>query len=209
MQSNLPNTDPLLFRKPSPWHGPETRRRLRRSATLYAALFGAAALLLSLTEWSGLALGLMAPGAGFASGGAMLGGVALFGVAVLIWFATGNVLLPPLVWLGAALLATDSTPAPAQKLAVPPVILLGFATCWLWQHRAVERGQRQRDHMNAHIAALPAATSPADALCTADELTPQTLPDCVCCWTARCNRLRRLTALSIATRFRPQLCGIS
>lgn len=132
MQSNLPTVRPLLFPKLTALHGPQTRRLLRRSAAVYAALFGVALALLALApeRWAGFALGLIAPGAGFAAGGAMLASVGLFGLALLIWFATGNVLLPPMVWLGAAWLrwiyideatgyATDSAWAVLEKFNDP------------------------------------------------------------------------------------------
>ena len=174
MQSNLPNQRLLLLPNLSHLHGPQTRRLLRRAAGVYAALFGTAVALLLLTPptWAGFALGLMAPGAGFASGWAMLGSVALFCLALLIWFATGNVLLPPLVWLGAAVLAAENTPYPTQKLSVPALILLGFAALWLWQRHALHHTHRHRGQLNAHLAACPAlpASPPAS-----DELTPADL----------------------------------
>ncbi|OYZ91392.1 MAG: hypothetical protein B7X99_16230, partial [Rhizobiales bacterium 17-65-6] len=164
----MPNTYPLLFPKLSHLHGPQTRRLLRRSVAIYAALYGmAVALLLAPATWSGFALGLMAPGAGFALGWTMLASVVLFGLAVLIWFATGNVLLPPMVWLAAALLAAENTPSATQRLAVPSLILLGAAAVWLWQRHALQRAQHHRARLNAQLAAcpaLPAPPPPADAL---------------------------------------------
>jgi hypothetical protein len=67
------------------------------------------------TEQQAFALGLAFPGAGFlqwmAEGQALLSLVAfagilsLFALALIIWFATGNIVLPPLVWIGAAIAA--------------------------------------------------------------------------------------------------------
>lgn len=101
----------------------------------------------------------------------MLAGGVLFGVTLLIWFATGNVLLPPMVWLGAAWLAVENTPSPSQKFTVPALIILGFAALWLWQQHALYRAQNYRQRLNAHLAACPALPAPppsADALSAAD-----------------------------------------
>ncbi len=174
MQSSLLNAEPLLFPKLSHLRGPQTRRLLRCSAGVYATLFGAAValLLLAPATWAGFALGLMAPGAGFAASGAMLAGGVLFGVALLIWFATGNLLLPPMVWLGAAWLAAENTPSPTQKLTAPTLIILGFAAIWLWQRRALHRAQNHRARLNLHLANCPALPIPAPS---ADELSPADL----------------------------------
>ncbi|WP_426033936.1 hypothetical protein [Cypionkella sp. TWP1-2-1b2] len=169
----MPNADPSLFPKLTHLHGPQTRRLLRRSVAIYVVLYGIAValLLLAPATWAGFALGLMAPGAGFAAGWSMLAGGALFGVALLIWFATGNVLLPPMVWLGAAWLAVENTPSPSQKSTVPVLIILGFAALWLWQHHALYRAKNHRLRLNAHLAVCPALPAPppsADALSPAD-----------------------------------------
>ena len=176
MQSNLPMIKPLLFPALERLHGTETRRCLRRSAAIYAGLFCfAVALLLIAPDRAGLALGLMAPGAGFPLGAAMAGSIALFALAVGVWFATGNVLLPPMVWLGAAMMAT-AAPAPTQRLAVPGLIALSGVAVWLWQRHALRRGQFQRARLNAYLASCPALSHPAqpttappaDALTSAD-----------------------------------------
>ncbi len=174
MQSNLPTVPPLLFPKLTALHGPQTRRLLRRSGAVYAALFAVALALLVLApeSWAGFALGLIAPGAGFAAAGAILASGALFGLALLIWFATGNVLLPPMVWLGAAWLAACDVPAPLQRLVVPAGVVLSVALLWLWQGRTLRRAQNQRLRLNAHLAACPALPLPAPA---ADALSPADL----------------------------------
>jgi hypothetical protein len=62
-------------------------------------------------------LGLAAPGVGFAAPMLTMGelqlpalvcllaSLAAFGLALLLWFGTGNVLAPPIVWIGTAILA--------------------------------------------------------------------------------------------------------
>lgn len=94
-----------------------TRQKLRRFTLIYASVFVAALCLLSVTKqvyWQAFALGLMWPGAGFLINinsvnwhGLMLF-IAAFSVfisALFVWFGTGNVIAPPLVWLLLALLA--------------------------------------------------------------------------------------------------------
>lgn len=93
-----------------------------RAVSVYAfiCLAGLAGqLMLTGAEERALALGLALPGAGFlqwaAEGQIVLsliifaGISSLFALALIIWFATGNILLPPLVWIGAALAAAHPT----------------------------------------------------------------------------------------------------
>ena len=77
------------------------------------------------------ALGLVLPGAGFlhwAGDGQFLAAMAvavsallLFALALLTWFATGNVLLPPLTWIGAAVAAAHPTWFGLQTDAAAPL----------------------------------------------------------------------------------------
>ena len=112
---DYPDSSPYL----DGW-GPKTRARLIRLAAIYAGLYGSGLLLVwtaAAPGWRAFGLGLMLPGGGFL---AYLGGDALqaalhlvlalgallgFGLGLFLWFATGNVLLAPLVWLAAALAA--------------------------------------------------------------------------------------------------------
>jgi hypothetical protein len=94
--------------------GPVTRGRLWRLLAIYTGLVGLGSILVFLTSnhfTQTLGLGLMLPGAGFLADGrilfAMLSIITL-GVAGVIWFGTGNVLAPPLVWLLAAVLAAST-----------------------------------------------------------------------------------------------------
>ncbi len=97
---------------PSPTHAvpPTTARRQRRAILTYAALWALGALpgLLDLgTAWTATGLGLVLPGGGLAYGGhpvlALLA-VAAVVLSVFTWWATGPTVLPPLVWLGSAVL---------------------------------------------------------------------------------------------------------
>lgn len=95
-----------------PW-GPVTRRKLARSFAAYALLYLLALFLiffLSDAAWQGAALSIMFPGAGFllwastsSVGYVWAIGLALvfvtgFLLSLVIWFATGNVLLPAILW---------------------------------------------------------------------------------------------------------------
>jgi len=93
--------------------GPVTASRRRRAALIYAAMcaLGVIPLITGMSAASRAAgLGLWIPGGGFLAvgGWAMLlfpVAVALFGLAVFAWFASGMVVAPIVVWLGSAWLA--------------------------------------------------------------------------------------------------------
>lgn len=91
--------------------------------------------------------GLMAPGAGFAVSMLSLGVlqpfavVALaitmlaFGFALLLWFATGNVLAPPLVWIGSAILTAvhaQASPSPIPGTGHAALLAGGVASLALF-----------------------------------------------------------------------------
>jgi hypothetical protein len=88
-------------------------------------------LALQVAEARAFALGLVFPGAGFlhwAGDGqalvamaAALSALLLFALALLTWFATGNVLLPPLAWIGAAVAAAHPAWLGLQTGAVAPL----------------------------------------------------------------------------------------
>lgn len=102
-----PASLPLL----TAWYGPATRRRVRRLLLGYAALLlvGAGLAVAATTPWLQVfGLGLMWPGAGFLADGAMacMGLATLgLGVSVVVWFATGNAVAPPMLWLASAMWA--------------------------------------------------------------------------------------------------------
>jgi hypothetical protein len=102
--------------------GPLTRRRIARLFLVYLAFF-----LLGLAvaqaardpQWQAFGLGLMIPGGGFLAHAGLqtwhgaahvavaAAAFALFVGALFLWFATGNVIAPPLVWLLAAFAAAS------------------------------------------------------------------------------------------------------
>lgn len=151
--------------------GPVTTRLLGRLLAIYALLLAAGAALLwqgPSDAWQVLGLGLMAPGAGFwahanlcaAQGighlAMVLGGGAAFALSLALWFGTGNVLAPPLVWGGLAVWAALMPHGPIQpglREALPlclggvaGVVALGALARWCWARR-----QRRLD--NTYLAA--------------------------------------------------------
>src|SRR5205085_2282377 len=125
-------------------------RRQRRSIAGYGLIcLLALAMRTAGKDWAdAVALGLVLPGAGFlhwASGiqaalaiGLFAATLILFGAALAKWFATGNLVLPPLVWLVAAGLAGQPgwvaldgrLTQPATGLAIP-LSLAAAVTAWL------------------------------------------------------------------------------
>lgn len=100
----------------------------------------------------------------------LLAGLLAFGLSLVIWFATGNVILPCATWLGLALLAMWTAPAAGSEnfLWLPPVLLtgiLGHQTFQTW------RLPRKRRALNQALLTYQPDTTPptqADALTDAD-----------------------------------------
>ena len=167
--------------------GPLSTARQRRTLLLYA-LLALAGFALSLSAGPALragGLGLMLPGGGFLGhlGGGLwpsLGAVAgllltlvLFCAALFAWFGSGNIIAPVAVWLGAALLAAATAPAPgwsgAPWLLAAAIAAAGVVTL-RGRARYRARAIADRDRRNAHLARLaaqaprtPAATARPDA----------------------------------------------
>lgn len=137
-----------------PLFPPATRRSFLRALGGYAALWLAGALPLAIdadVRWQALGLGLALPGGGLlhaghpAWGAAALGAVAL---AVLLWWAAGPTVLPPVVWLLTAVvpaLALDSpagstSTAVAILTVVPALVVIAAAVHTLRHVRQRRRG---------------------------------------------------------------------
>ena len=104
--------------------GPRTRARLQRLLIVYAIVVCLAILLQVAADArvQAFGLGLAFPGAGFLrwigadgsqSGLAlllMLGAAGSFALALVVWFGTGNILLPPVTWLASAFAAAGAGP---------------------------------------------------------------------------------------------------
>ncbi|WP_131819214.1 hypothetical protein [Sphingomonas jatrophae] len=150
-------------------------------ALAMVALTGAAlACAAPVTGLRVFGLGLIAPGAGFLAPlladapmplGAWLASglsLAVFGLALILWFGTGNVLAPPLGWLGAALLAAVTVDAPPVDAYNSAVLVLA----WL----AVPALSLARLPARPQSAGLPPVSCPARPRPQVpEELLPDTL----------------------------------
>jgi hypothetical protein len=176
--------------------GPVTAARLRRTTMLYGGLFAAGIALAAIADSPAaraFGLGLVAPGGGFllyAAGGPVavlvhLGlavlTVLLFLVALFAWFATGNVIAPPLVWLGSALLAGAmghaATWAPAVAV-LPGLVVVGVVGVRLLGRANLRAARGRRERRNAFLAGSRAIVTPADpatALPLVEELSAEDL----------------------------------
>jgi hypothetical protein len=141
-------------------------------------------LALQVPEATALALGFIFPGAGFlhwtGDGQWLVATVAvasvllLFALALLIWFATGNVLLLPLIWIGAAVAAANpawfglrtDVVAPSWSLILPlalPAASVAAMAAMQW-HRRASRVTRE-----AAVALAPAVpVAPRDEIALDD-----------------------------------------
>lgn len=151
---------------PDEANGAAVRALLRRTGRT-AAVIGAAAVAVStLAKRPGtraLALGALAPGAGYVYTRnpfrflATLGG---FFVSLVAWFGSGNILLPPLVWLAAALNARTQA-ARGRKTwngarAALPVALLAGAAAGAVARRRAFRAAQDRGHIRAeYLSTVP------------------------------------------------------
>lgn len=154
--------------------GPAATRRLLRFFALYMILLS---LGFALTQapvsgaWQIFGLGLMIPGGGFlahadiiTSAGILhiftaMAGMALFVFAGFFWFATGNAILPPVVWLALALaaaLAHDGAPRQNIPWLLTSLIACGFCVVFVFWAIWRWHGIRRRRALNAQISAVNA-----------------------------------------------------
>jgi len=185
-QSCNPSPKPQNTRTRQPAFGHQTARRLRRSLFVYTGLLWLAAVSTMVLPhphaWR-FAFGLLVPGGGFMGEPVLLplAGITLtvFCAAIVIWFATGNIVLPPLVWLGSAL-AVFLLPTHA---AAPPLFfiqILGFGGPVLALTYAFWRVSRPKLHplATAPISTSlmrPAAAATEDRQPKDHELSPEAL----------------------------------
>lgn len=177
----LPDRDELV--------GPVARARLRRTLGFYllAVALGAAAVLTKAGPALHVAgVSLWFPGAGFLSVGGwwallLIPTIVLFLAAVFLWFASGNVVAPLLVWGGSLALATWL--APAQPSVWGTYAAAFIVVAFLAWSRTGKKAEREavlkaRDRRNAYLPqalrriderALPAAAAQDR------ELTPEQL----------------------------------
>jgi linalool dehydratase/isomerase-like protein len=152
------------------------RRRTTRVTLLYAGVVLLTTWLLHISgrpDVHALALGLAVPGGGFLAWAtvdawSMSLGIALAAASAVVflgalglWFATGNVVLPAIVWLGSAVVAAGTisvSPEPHAAYASQPLIVglpstmlaaLGSAAAW------IALGERRRWHRRFIATAEP------------------------------------------------------
>lgn len=134
-----------------------TRRRSRFVAlhALVASAGTVAAFVADSASVAAFGLGLAFPGAGFlvadlagidtilAAGCYALAALALFSCSVLLWLGTGNVIAPPLTWLGTAIWAALLTDESSRSLS-PLHTLLPFAAVTISLSLALLQQPRRR-----------------------------------------------------------------
>jgi len=196
MQSILHHQHLTLFPEVNLATGPLTRLRQLRMLLIYVGLYGVALLSVVTADNSVLsAIGhsLVFPGTGFLSGWSLEAAVVnidlvlclislgLLCFAGFLWFATGNIILPPFLWLITALISGYWQLDKSSTVFEPIVTGTAFATgpiivalIWGYQQHSLRRGQNRRDILNQNLAAAmmdePKQTSPHRDELTLSEL---------------------------------------
>jgi hypothetical protein len=151
--------------------GPVTTSRLRRTVASYTATVAAGAAVSRIAGSRPLAnagLGLVLPGGGFLGAkrpGAFAATQLSFGLSLIAWLGSGNILAPVTTWLGSAALSARRGQRPAGRLArvaVPAAAAAGVAGAWAGRERSHRAAVDRRDRRNAHLRDL-AAREPATA----------------------------------------------
>jgi hypothetical protein len=152
LSAPVPDATVLTIPRRDRAHGPLVARRLRAAGLVYACVVVLGMLPVALgaaPRWRALGLGLVLPGAGFLyTGDPALTALTLvaFFLALVAWFGSGNLVAPPLVWLGAAVgafaLAGGGTWAWAQWAV--PATLAGLVLIGAVGERASVRAARRR-----------------------------------------------------------------
>ena len=176
MQSILHNKQTYLFPDIVRAVGPLTQKRQSRLILIYAGLYVAAFLLVLTAQGGSLdAFGhsLVLPGSGFLGGWSLESGIAHLGLGLcvmslalltlagLLWFATGNVILPPLIWTGLALSSAGFQASKVGAAFDPAVTGLAFSlgpvtlvAIYIYRRLSLRRGQIRRDRLNAALALI-------------------------------------------------------
>jgi len=174
MQSILQNKQPLLFPKVTHALGPQTVLRQKRMFLIYASLYALAAIFVLTTPHSPHAAfghSLVLPGSGFLGGWPLESGLihidfslflislGLLGAAGFLWFATGNVILPPLMWLVIAFTSAQSQTHKTSPEFDPWVTLMAFgvgpvliASLSAYRFVDLKRAQARRVRLNQSLA---------------------------------------------------------
>lgn len=183
-------TPSLIPERTSPF-GPVTTRHLMRSAALYGVVFvgGLLPILLDATDrWKAFGLGLIAPGAGFLFTQGDLAWIGLVVTAALgylaftWWFGAGNVLVIPVVWIGAALVAALLTGNHGThtwaEIAVPVAVLVVIGLRLYRKRQKFRRGAAAVKGFNRQLAQVKLPPSPlrgTSAITVGPELSEEDL----------------------------------
>lgn len=136
-----------------------TARRQRRAILAYGGLWATGALLGLLdlgSSWTAAGLGLAVPGGGLLWGGhPVLAAVSALGLflSVFVWWATGPTVLPPLVWVGTAVLGgvvadPGTNLTRVAVLAAGPALILLARVAYLLRHAGhVRTGARINERL--------------------------------------------------------------
>jgi hypothetical protein len=191
--------------------GPVTRKRLIRLFLLYLVLLGAGSALLLLTHQDQLrilGMGLILPGGGFlahadictASGiGHLLAAacaMAAFVFSLAIWFGTGNILAPPVAWLGMAVGAATMRHGALREDTIAAVfagLALALVATAIAMAARFALARRQRRIDNAWLASQTASVSQVFSAVPDTDPAPEMSLD----------HLRRSTASKTSTSSRP------
>lgn len=151
--------------------GPVTSGKLARLLRWYLACLVLGWVLSRTAQNDALqifGLGMMWPGAGFVAQADIcttrgfghvamaMGALGLFALSLLIWFGTGNILAPPLAWLGTAWWSASMAHGPVQPdaaLAVGSVLALACGAWLVWTWGRLMWSRRQRVLDNAYLSA--------------------------------------------------------
>ncbi len=168
-ERETPRSEP---RRPRPFperthpYGPVSGRRIRRSLLIYVVvcLAGAVPLVFDWSpRWKAFGLGLFAPGAGFLYPDRAITlaffvvTVAVFYLTFILWFAAGNIVFPPAVWLAAAGLAAWSASSAGRgwvEVAVPVVVVLAALVQTARLRRRFHAAQTRVRGYNARLAEI-------------------------------------------------------
>lgn len=179
-------------------NGATTLSKMRTTAVGYFLLFGIglSLALFHTVFWKTFGLGLTLPGAGFLHfiGGStgqiilysflFLFTLLLFGVGFFLWFGTGNILAPIVVWVGAAIIAGgNSTPIVFEQapLTTATIVLLSLPLVLFFRNKTYQEEKASRLRRNKYLKAYndtiatetPKATSKTDI--PIHELSPTSL----------------------------------
>lgn len=147
-------------------NGPAVRALLHRTGLGAAVIAGLSVTVAALSKRPGtraLALGTLAPGAGYVytrNPFRLLATLGSFAAAFVVWFGSGNILAPPLVWLAAALNARKVAsrgrkPWNGAGIAIPVALATGAAAGSVARRRSFRAAQERGRVRAEYLAKVP------------------------------------------------------